>query len=78
VGIGDELESIKCFLKDVDARAEKEGDLHEGMKAWVKQVREAAFHIEDVIDEYTLHVPQHDSNVISVALLLSSTKLAAC
>jgi disease resistance protein RPM1 len=59
VVIGDELESIKCFLKDVDARAEKGGDLHEGMKVWVKQVREAAFHIEDVIDEYILHVAQH-------------------
>jgi disease resistance protein RPM1 len=59
VGISDELESIMCFLKDVDARAKKGGDLQDGMKVWVKQVREAAFHIEDVLDEYILHVAQH-------------------
>jgi disease resistance protein RPM1 len=59
VGISDELESIMCFLKDVDARAKKGGDLQYGMKVWVKQVREVAFLIEDVLDEYILHVAQH-------------------
>jgi disease resistance protein RPM1 len=59
VGISDELESIMCFLKDVDAKAKKGGDLQDGMKVWVKQVREATFHIEDVLDEYILHVAQH-------------------
>jgi disease resistance protein RPM1 len=57
VGIRDELESIKCFLKDAEARTEK-GDVHDGLKTWVKQVREAAYHIEDVIDEYVLHIAQ--------------------
>uniref|UniRef100_A0A2N9FJ26 Disease resistance protein RPM1-like n=1 Tax=Fagus sylvatica TaxID=28930 RepID=A0A2N9FJ26_FAGSY len=57
VGIRDELESIKCFLKDAEARTEK-GDIHDGLKTWVKQVREAAYHIEDVIDEYVLHIAQ--------------------
>jgi disease resistance protein RPM1 len=54
VDIRDELESIQCFLKDTD----KGGDLQDGVKMWVKQVREIAYHIEDVIDEYVLHVAQ--------------------
>jgi len=52
VDIRDELESIQCFLKDTD----KGGELQDGVKIWVKQVREVAYHIEDVIDEYVLHV----------------------
>jgi disease resistance protein RPM1 len=54
VDIRDELESIQCFLKDAD-----KGNLQDGVKMWVKQVREAAYHIEDVIDEYVLQVAQH-------------------
>jgi disease resistance protein RPM1 len=54
VDIRDELESIQCFLKDAD-----KGDLQDGIKTWVKQVREVAYHIEDVIDEYVLHMAQH-------------------
>ncbi|XP_052206311.1 disease resistance protein RPM1-like [Diospyros lotus] len=46
-----ELESIKSFLKDADLRAEI-GD--EIAMVWVKQVREVAYRIEDVIDEYLL------------------------
>jgi disease resistance protein RPM1 len=54
VDIRDELESIQCFLKDID----KGGDLQDGVKTWVKQVREVAYHIEDVIDEHVLHEAQ--------------------
>ncbi|XP_052206310.1 disease resistance protein RPM1-like [Diospyros lotus] len=46
-----ELESIKSFLKDADLRAET-GD--EIAMVWVKQVREVAYRIEDLIDEYLL------------------------
>ncbi|XP_062162216.1 putative disease resistance protein At1g50180 [Alnus glutinosa] len=53
VNIRDELESIQCFLKDADQR-----DLQVGVKMWVKQVREVAYHIEDVIDEYVLEGAQ--------------------
>ncbi|GAY47139.1 hypothetical protein CUMW_102360, partial [Citrus unshiu] len=55
--IKNELESIRSFLKDADAREaaeEEEGESNEGVKTWVKQVREEAFRIEDVIDEYIL------------------------
>ncbi|KAJ4725395.1 Disease resistance protein [Melia azedarach] len=56
-----ELEIIKSFLKDADARAaaaeeEEEGKGNEGVKTWVKQVREQAYRIEDVIDEYILNL----------------------
>lgn len=55
--IKNELESIRSFLKDADAREaaeQEEGESNEGVKTWVKQVREEAFRIEDVIDEYIL------------------------
>jgi disease resistance protein RPM1 len=54
VDIRDELESIQCFLKDAD-----KGNLQDGIKMWVKQVKEASYHMEDVINEYVLHVAQH-------------------
>ncbi|XP_060671937.1 disease resistance protein RPM1-like isoform X2 [Ziziphus jujuba] len=54
-----ELQIIQCFLKDADWRAENEGDTtRDGVKVWVEQVREVSFQIEDVIDEYTLHLVQ--------------------
>ncbi|XP_059436291.1 disease resistance protein RPM1-like [Corylus avellana] len=62
--IRDELESIQCFLKDADR-----GDLQDGVKTWVKQVREVAYHIEDVIDEYVLHVAQHRHQQSFIAFL---------
>ncbi|XP_075668902.1 disease resistance protein RPM1-like [Castanea sativa] len=49
-----ELEIIRSFLKDADARAEKV-DMSNVEKIWVKQVSEEAYHIEDVIDEYILY-----------------------
>ena len=49
-----EMDMIKSFLKDADIRAEKD-HMDNVAKTWVKQVREEAYHIEDVIDEYILH-----------------------
>ncbi|CAN6569287.1 unnamed protein product [Malus baccata var. baccata] len=59
--IKDELESIRSFLKEADAKAAAaDGEtVNNGVKTWVNQVREAAFYIEDVIDEYLLHIIQH-------------------
>ncbi|KAK8634129.1 hypothetical protein V6N13_014958 [Hibiscus sabdariffa] len=48
-----ELEFLSSFLRDADARAATE-ESDEGVKTWVKHVREAAYGIEDVIDEYML------------------------
>ncbi|GAU16411.1 hypothetical protein TSUD_117600 [Trifolium subterraneum] len=50
--IKDELESIQVFLKDADRRAADEADTNDGIRTWVKQLREASFRIEDVVDEY--------------------------
>ncbi|XWS24735.1 hypothetical protein CRYUN_Cryun27aG0009300 [Craigia yunnanensis] len=53
-----ELEYIACFLRETDSRAGKE-DSSSGLKLWVKHVRERAYQIEDVVDEYMLyHVAQ--------------------
>ncbi|KAM1054463.1 hypothetical protein ACFX2I_001808 [Malus domestica] len=59
--IKDELESIRSFLKEADAKAAAaDGETgNDGVKTWVNQVREAAFYIEDVIDEYLLRIIRH-------------------
>nr|XP_048318023.1 disease resistance protein RPM1-like [Ziziphus jujuba var. spinosa] len=64
LGIKFELEALQCFLKEADMKAETEGSDSEsgdggGVKAWVKQIREVAFQIEDVIDEYTVQVERY-------------------
>ncbi|BFG41910.1 hypothetical protein CerSpe_281840 [Prunus speciosa] len=53
--IKDLLESMTSFLKDADEKAERANN-SSGVKTWVKQTREMANHIEDVIDEYLHHV----------------------
>ncbi|KAE8668620.1 hypothetical protein F3Y22_tig00112289pilonHSYRG00038 [Hibiscus syriacus] len=50
-----ELEFILSFLRDADARAVT-GESNDGSKTWVKHVREAAYSIEDAIDEYMLYM----------------------
>ncbi|GFY91964.1 hypothetical protein Acr_08g0003600 [Actinidia rufa] len=55
--IVDELQVIKPFLRDADERADRV-ELNEGVKAWVKQVRQVSHRIEDVIDEYMLHLAE--------------------
>jgi len=64
VDIRDEFESIQCFLKDAD-----KGDLQDGFKTWVKQVREVAYHIEDVIDKYVLLMAQRRHQQSFIAFL---------
>ncbi|KEH32909.1 putative P-loop containing nucleoside triphosphate hydrolase, leucine-rich repeat domain, L [Medicago truncatula] len=59
--IKDELESIQVFLKDADRRAADEADANDGIRTWVKQVRDASFRIEDVIDEYLLLIHRTNS-----------------
>ena len=54
ISIKGQLDIIQSFLKDADIRAENE-DESNVVKTWVKQVREGAYQIEDVIDEYILH-----------------------
>src|ERR1044072_945524 len=68
--IKDELECSQAFLKDADKRAAAadEKDAGEAIKTWVKQLREASFNIEDVIDEYIMYVAprvNHSGCIIS-------------
>ena len=48
-----EMEMIQFYLKDADIKAEKDG-MSNVAKTWVKQAREEAYHIEDIIDKYIL------------------------
>ncbi|KAB2057439.1 hypothetical protein ES319_A11G169000v1 [Gossypium barbadense] len=43
-----ELKRMQCFLKDADKRLDEE----ESVKNWVSEIREAAYDVEDVIDNY--------------------------
>ena len=69
--IKSELESLRSFLKDADARAaveELEGGGEESVRTWVKQLRDEAYRIEDFIDEYALMVAKlpHESGLVGV------------
>ena len=46
---------IQAFLKDADAKAEKGDTVSHGLKAWVQELRETAYSIEDLVDEYIHH-----------------------
>ncbi|KAL5981832.1 hypothetical protein ACLOJK_015898 [Asimina triloba] len=46
-----ELESMQAFLRDADRRK----DSNEELKTWVKQVREAAYDVEAILDEFLQH-----------------------
>ncbi|XP_058111975.1 disease resistance protein RPM1-like [Magnolia sinica] len=52
-----EFESIRSVLRDADARQ----DTDEGLKTWVKQIREVAYDVEDVLDEFMLGQAQEQN-----------------
>ncbi|XP_027368559.1 disease resistance protein RPM1-like [Abrus precatorius] len=54
--VKDELATMKAFLRFVDVQQEK--DLR--LKPWVEQVRDVAFEIEDVVDDYLLQIASDD------------------
>ncbi|KAF8369516.1 hypothetical protein HHK36_032465 [Tetracentron sinense] len=47
-----QLDSMKAFLRDADRRSHN----NEGVNEWVKQVRNVAYDVEDIIDEFTYHM----------------------
>ena len=55
--IKNQLVFIRAYLKDADVKAERE-EKSNVVKGWVKQMMEVAHRIEDVIDEYLLHVAE--------------------
>ncbi|KAF3455926.1 hypothetical protein FNV43_RR00569 [Rhamnella rubrinervis] len=76
LGIKLELESIQCFLKDADKKAESEENTSHGVKLWVKQLREVSFRIEDVVDEYIFYLAQHPRR--QSGLIDSVNKILRC
>ncbi|MCH79679.1 NBS-containing resistance-like protein [Trifolium medium] len=69
--IKEELESIQTLLKDADrvAADDERGGANEGVRTWLKQLREASFRIEDVIDEYIMYQTQKNNHSIFIATL---------
>ncbi|XP_031281017.1 disease resistance protein RPM1-like [Pistacia vera] len=70
-----ELEFMRAFVRDADTRVavKEEAEGNGGVvSTWVKQVREEAYHIEDVIDEYMLNegkYHEHDDKGLTGFLL---------
>ncbi|KAJ1410843.1 Virus X resistance protein-like, coiled-coil domain [Sesbania bispinosa] len=54
--VKDELLLIQAYLKDADEKAEMTERRDNTVKEWVKQLREVAFRIEDVMDVYLIKV----------------------
>lgn len=50
VELQDDLYSMKSFLQDADERSESD----QGLRAWVKQVRDVAYDAEDILEEFML------------------------
>ncbi|KAB1216342.1 Disease resistance protein RPM1 [Morella rubra] len=72
VWIADEFEQIKAFLIAADEMEERSPEVD----VWVKQVRDVADDIEDVLDEYRLrltHPSRHDLNA-SLGKIVSSIR----
>ncbi|KAJ6354284.1 hypothetical protein OIU76_003184 [Salix suchowensis] len=56
-----DLHSMKSFLQDAEERSESD----EGLRAWVKQVRDVACDAEDILEEFMLRfAPSHGSGFI--------------
>ncbi|KAJ6354282.1 hypothetical protein OIU76_003182 [Salix suchowensis] len=57
----DDLYSMKSFLQDAEERSESD----QGLRAWVKQVRDVAYDAEDILEEFMLRFsPSHGSGFI--------------
>ena len=68
IDIKDELESIQALVKDAETKAADEG-ANQGIKTWLKQVREVSYQIDDVIDEYNTWMAQKMNRSIFRATL---------
>ncbi|KAJ6306048.1 hypothetical protein OIU78_021389 [Salix suchowensis] len=57
----DDLHSMRSFLQDAEERSERD----EGLRAWVKQVRDVAYDAEDILEEFMLRfAASHGSGFI--------------
>ncbi|CAL9022342.1 unnamed protein product [Prunus brigantina] len=71
-GVGDKVEQLRdelrwmqSFLKDVDAKREK----NERLRIWVSQIREVALDAEDVVETYIAEAASHSSWNIRAKLI---------
>ncbi|AES70528.2 putative P-loop containing nucleoside triphosphate hydrolase, leucine-rich repeat domain, L [Medicago truncatula] len=71
----DELERIEKFINNADRMADAEEDVEtsQKIKAMIKQLIEASFHIEDVIDDY-IFLEEHQSSDLGCAAGLDLIK----
>ncbi|XP_078161871.1 disease resistance protein RPP13-like [Carex rostrata] len=68
--VGRELKRIQAFLKDVDRKPIKD----ERQKNWVKEVRDIAHSIEDVIDTFLMDIPQKSGIRATIKNMLRNPK----
>ncbi|XP_021732164.1 disease resistance protein RPM1-like [Chenopodium quinoa] len=76
LGLSRELESIKNELQIITAflrDAEDRGERSDSVKAWVRQVRDVAYRMEDVIDEHVMLVYTRRKNQADELYCLSFT-----
>ncbi|KAF3455914.1 hypothetical protein FNV43_RR00557 [Rhamnella rubrinervis] len=82
LGIKLELQSIQCFLKDADKKAESEENTSttsHGVKVWVKQLRDVSFRIQDAVDEYIFYLAQHPCRQSGfIASQIRNLKIEVC
>ncbi|XP_021802349.1 probable disease resistance RPP8-like protein 4 [Prunus avium] len=71
-GVGDKVEQLRdqlrwmqSFLKDVDAKREK----NERLRNWVSQIREVALDAEDIVETYITEAASHSSWDIPAKLI---------
>ncbi|XP_027081857.1 disease resistance protein RPM1-like [Coffea arabica] len=71
--IRDELEQMRAFLREAEA---KEEDAQPTLQQWIKQVRDAAYDTEDILDEFVARFARHPATGFygSVRRIFSSIK----
>ncbi|XP_027180836.1 disease resistance protein RPM1-like [Coffea eugenioides] len=71
--IRDELGHMRAFLREAEA---KEEDAQPRLQEWIKQVREAAYDTEDILDEFVARFARHRTTGFygSVRSIFSSIK----
>ncbi|XP_027181614.1 disease resistance protein RPM1-like [Coffea eugenioides] len=71
--IMDELEQMRAFLREAEAREE---DAQPTLQQWIKQVRDAAYDTEDILDDFVARFARHRATGFygSVRRIFSSIK----
>ncbi|XP_047328593.1 disease resistance protein RPM1-like [Impatiens glandulifera] len=71
-GLKNDLERMRSFLQDAESRGEK----NQGLKTWIKQVRDVSYETEDVLEEFLLLlIPPHNQEDQNAFLHVLSSSL---